>query len=65
MNGANSHMPVQELCREIFIAIANGWKFLAIVIKISSLDTGRVSGSTNVREWNIDLDLNLSLPCSP
>ena len=34
-----------------------------IVIKSFSLDIGRVSGSTAVREWNTGLDLNLKFAC--
>ena len=44
---------------EIFATKADGRKLLAIFIKGSNLDIGRVSGSIAGREWNIGLDLKL------
>ena len=44
---------------EIFTTIVSGWKLLGIVIKSSSLDIGRVSGSIAGRKWNAGLDLKL------
>ena len=44
---------------EIFATIVNSWKSLAIVIKSSILDIGRVSGSTAGKDWNTGLSLKL------
>ena len=44
---------------EIFTRIINGWKYLPIAIKSSTLDIGRVRGSTAGREWNTVLDQKL------
>ena len=41
------HMQVEELRRDLY-NVVNGWKSLAIVTNCSSLDIGRVSGSTVV-----------------